>query len=224
MDTGLYLVATPIGNLGDITLRALETLKEANVVLAEDTRHSLKLFRHYEIQTPLKSYHKFNEAARADDIVRQLKEGAVIALISDAGTPAISDPGSRLVRRCREEGLNIFPIPGASSVTAAACMAGFKSDKWMFAGFLPPKPGKRKKELSQCLGSGMNCILMVSPYKVIRLIELVVELAPERKCALYREITKSFEEFIPGSPEELLASLQGKTPRGEFLLILYADD
>lgn len=220
MEPALYIVATPIGNLEDITLRALSTLREADEVLAEDTRHSRKLFARHDLHTRLSAYHKFNEAARADQLVEAVRSGSSLALISDAGTPAIADPGARLVNRFRSEGLPVIPIPGPSAVAAAVSAAGLDSAIWFFGGFLPVKPGKRKKALERYFFFGTPIILFESPYKLQKLLELLLAMDPDCSIQLFRELTKKFETQESGSPHQILERIQIKPPRGEYTLIL----
>lgn len=224
MEPGLYLVATPIGNLKDMTFRAVDVLSEADEILAEDTRHTGRLLQHYEIKTPMKSYHRFNEAARQDDIITRIQAGAVIALVSDAGTPAVSDPGSRLVRACRDQECRVVSIPGPSAVTCAVSLAGFDEGAWTFHGFLPAKPGKRRKALTALVESSSHSILFVSPYKLLRVLEALHELCPQRRCAVGRELTKRFEEFREGVPADLKFHYETGRIRGECVLILYKSE
>jgi 16S rRNA (cytidine1402-2'-O)-methyltransferase len=224
MEAGLYVVATPIGNLGDITLRAIDTLRDCDLILAEDTRHTRRLLNHLDIQTRLQSCHKFNEAARLESFTEEIRQGRALALVSDAGTPGISDPGSRLVAACRSEDLPVYAIPGSSSVTAAVSAAGLRSTAWIFGGFLPPKPGKRKKELLRYLETGLPVILMVSPYKLLKVLELLMETAPQKRLGAYKEITKKFEAFISGNAAQLHEHFSRGVVKGEYILILYDDD
>lgn len=207
-----------------MTLRAMETLRDCDLILAEDTRHTRKLLNHLEIQTPLQSCHKFNEAARLNGFLEQIRQGRVLALVSDAGTPGISDPGSRLVAACRREALPVHPIPGPCSVTAAVSAAGLTSKAWIFGGFLPPKPGKRKKELLQYLDTGLPVILMVSPYKLLKVLELLTEVCPQKHLGVCKELTKKFESYVSGSAKQMHEHFRQGEVRGEYILILFDED
>lgn len=217
----LYLVATPIGNLSDITYRAIETLKTCDYVLCEDTRHSLTLLRHYEIQKPLKSFHKFNEASREDDIVQDLKQGQRIALISDAGTPGISDPGTKLVQRCVQEDILVTAIPGpCAAVTALSC-SGLDTDRFQFYGFLPRKSGELRRTFQEILQYLGTTICYESANRLIETLQNLQELAPNRKVVIARELTKKFEEIRRGTSLELIAYFTASdTLKGEIVLLI----
>ena len=199
---GLYLVSTPIGNLGDLTLRALETLKNSNLILCEDTRVSIKLLNHYNIKTQLISFHKFNEKKKTIDIINDLIEGKIISLISDAGTPAISDPGKILVKECISNDIPVTPIPGASSVITALSISGF-SDKFIFYGFLEEKKNKLKKELEFLSKIDCSIVIFIPPRKLIKNLETVINFFSKREIVLCREMTKIHEEFIRCKVEDL---------------------
>ena len=192
---GLYLVSTPIGNLGDLTLRALEILKNSNLILCEDTRISIKLLNHYNIKTQLISFHKFNERKKTLDIINDLIEGKIVSLISDAGTPAISDPGKILVKECISNDIPVTPIPGASSVITALSISGF-SDKFIFYGFLEEKKNKLNKELEFLSKIDCSIVIFIPPRKLIKNLEAVINFFSKREIVLCREMTKIHEEFI----------------------------
>lgn len=218
----LYLVATPIGNLEDITLRALRTLRECDVVAAEDTRRSGQLLRHFEISKPLLSYFQFNEARRSEEILARLGRGEKIALVTDAGTPGISDPGERVVRAARQAGFKVESVPGACALVAALTASGLPSDEFHFAGFLPHKSGQRRRRLEELGDAGGTLILYESPYRVGKLLQELSEILPGRRVVLARELTKKFEEFLSGSPAALLEVLQKRSLKGEFVVLVEA--
>ena len=192
---GLYLVSTPIGNLGDLTFRALEILKNSELILCEDTRVSIKLLNHFNIKTQLAAFHKFNERKKTKDIMNHLMNGKIISLISDAGTPTISDPGKLLVRECISNNIPITPIPGASSVITSLSISGF-SDKFIFFGFLEEKKNKLIKELEFLSKMDCSIVLFIPPKKLIKNLELVINYFSKREIVLCREMTKIHEEFI----------------------------
>ena len=192
MEPGLYIVGTPIGNLQDITFRAVETLKNADVILAEDTRVTRRLLDRYEIATHMISYHKFNEAARIDEVLSRLRAGQKLALVTDAGMPCVSDPGSRVVTACRENGLPVFVIPGPSAVTSAVALSGMASAGFVFAGFLPHKSGQRKRRLAEISGGDLPVVLYESPYRLLKLMDEITEVLGARRVFVAREITKHF--------------------------------
>src|SRR5436190_1559016 len=199
----LYLVATPIGNLEDITLRALRVLKECDVVAAEDTRHSGRLLQHFDISKPLLSYFQFNEARRSEEIIERLRRGEKVALVTDAGTPGISDPGERVVRAALAAGFRVEPVPGACALVAALTASGLATDEFHFIGFLPHKSGQRRKRLEELKATAGTLVLYESPYRVEKLLAELQEIWPERPVVLARELTKKFEEFLRGTPAEL---------------------
>src|SRR6266568_8276376 len=204
----LYVVATPIGNLGDITLRAVEALKSADVIAAEDTRHSGLLLKHLEIKKPFVSYHEHNEAARTAELVERLARGENVALITDAGTPGLSDPGLRLIRECIKRELPFTIMPGASSILTALLGSGFSTDKFSFRGFLPVKSGRRERELRAAAERDETAIFFESPYRLTKTLAACVDIMPERQLCVARELTKKFEEFRRGAAGELLAHYQ----------------
>lgn len=216
----LYLVATPIGNLKDITLRAIETLQSCDYILCEDTRHSQILLKHYNIQKPLKSFHKFNEASKENQVIDDLKAGQVICLISDAGTPGISDPGIRLVKRCIQEGLPITAIPGACAAIAALSISGLDTDHFSFLGFLPRQHSALKKTIKQILESSSTTICYESPERIDKVLGTIQSLDPERELVLARELTKKFEEFLRGKAQELASFCIEKKLKGEIVLLI----
>jgi len=216
----LYVVATPIGNLGDITLRAVEALKSADVIAAEDTRRSGMLLKHFEIKKPFISYHEHNEAARTLQLVERLARGENIALITDAGTPGLSDPGLRLIRECIKRELPFTIVPGASSILAALIGSGFSTEKFFFGGFLPVKPGQRERELQAAAEREETSIFFESPYRLTKTLAVCIDVMPERQLCVARELTKKFEEFRRGVASELLAHYQAHPPKGEIVLVI----
>jgi len=223
MDTALYIVGTPIGNLGDITYRAVETLKDVNVIMAEDTRHSRRLLARYDIRTHLKSCHNFNEAKRTEEILRRLGGGESIAMISDAGMPCISDPGSRVVSACREAGFPVVVIPGPSAVVSAYALSGMSGTTFFFEGFLPRKSGKRTKRLELIIPRECPTIIYESPYRLLKLMdELDVCVGEECRVVVCRELTKKFEETLTGSPCTIREHFKQRTVKGELVVIVQA--
>ncbi|PYL52259.1 MAG: 16S rRNA (cytidine(1402)-2'-O)-methyltransferase [Verrucomicrobia bacterium] len=216
----LYVVATPIGNLGDITLRAVEALKSADVIAAEDTRHSGLLLKHFEIKKPFISYHEHNEATRTLQLVERLARGENIALITDAGTPGLSDPGLRLIRECIKRELPFTIVPGASSILAALIGSGFSTEKFFFGGFLPVKAGQRERELQAAAEREETSIFFESPYRLTKTLAVCIDVMPERQLCVARELTKKFEEFRRGVASELLAHYQAHPPKGEIVLVI----
>ena len=217
----LYVVATPIGNLKDITLRALEVLRKVSVVACEDTRQTLKLLSHYGIKgKKLVPYHEHNEKEASRKLISLLKEGNDVALVSDAGTPTISDPGYRLVKLSREEGIKVVPVPGVSAFVAALSASGFPTDKFLFYGFLPRKEGKLKEALNEISSFPYTVVAYESPHRLERTLVLLNSLFPDWEIGLYKEITKLNEEFLKGKAGELLKELKEKGKlKGEFVLI-----
>jgi len=213
----LYLIATPIGNLKDLSFRAIKCLKEADLILCEDTRHSANLLRHYEIKKPLKSYHKFSEAKRAEEVLFLLKEGQTLALISDAGTPALCDPGERLVQACVQASIPIVPIPGPCALIQALVGSGLSTNPFQFIGFLPKKKGALQESVLNILSYEGTTICYESPHRLSQVLELISHLDPERQLVIARELTKKFEEYIRGSANELL---QQSPYKGEIVLLI----
>jgi 16S rRNA (cytidine1402-2'-O)-methyltransferase len=218
----LFIVPTPIGNLEDIdiTLRALRILKEADLILAEDTRTSSVLLKHYNIVTRLSSHHKFNEHRTVEHIAQQILAGNNIALISDAGTPSISDPGFLLTRTCLNMGVEVECLPGATAFVPALVNSGFATDRFCFEGFLPQKKGRQKK-LKELTDERRTMIFYESPYRLVKALEQFLEyFGPERKVSVSRELSKLFEENFRGTVEEVLAHFQSKTIKGEIVIVL----
>lgn len=216
----LYLVATPIGNLEDITLRALKILKECDYILCEDTRHSRILLNHYDISKPLKSYHKFNESSSEEAIIEDLKRGLKICLISDAGTPAISDPGEDLVKACIEQDIPVSAIPGPCAAIVALTCSGLSGRFFQFKGFLSKKDQALQGELIEILKYPGTTICYESPHRIQHLLEKLATLAPTRKLVLARELTKKFEEFDRDTSQHLWLRWKNKDPKGEFILLI----
>lgn len=216
----LYVVATPIGNLEDITLRALRVLKEVDVIAAEDTRHSSHLLNHFEIRKPLVSYHQFNEAKRTAEFMHDLQQGKQIALVSDAGMPGVSDPGERLIRACVAAGVSVEVVPGPSAVLQALVGAGFPMTPFHFGGFLPVKSGGRRREFAVAARRDCTSVYFESPHRLIRSLEDAHAEIPTTICCVARELTKKFEEFRRGSPLELLAHYSQSKPRGEICIVI----
>lgn len=216
----LYLVATPIGNLEDITLRALRVLKECDVVAAEDTRHSGQLLKHFGISKPLLSYFQFNEAKRSEEIIERLQRGEKVALVTDAGSPGISDPGERVVKAALQAGLRVEAVPGACALIAALTASGLATDEFHFIGFLPHKTGQRRKQLERLKNFPGTLALYESPYRIEKLLLELGEIFSERHIVLARELTKKFEEFLRGTPVELLELLRKRSIKGEFVVLI----
>jgi 16S rRNA (cytidine1402-2'-O)-methyltransferase len=216
----LYVVATPIGNLGDITLRALEILKVVDLIAAEDTRHSGILLKHYQIAKPLISYHAHNEAMRTAQLIERLAAGEKIALITDAGTPSLSDPGARLIRECIKRGLDFTIIPGPSSISTALVGSGFSAEKFFFGGFLPVKSGQRERELRAAAAREETSIYFESPYRLTKSLKASIDIMQDRQLCVARELTKRFEEFHRGTAAELLAHYEAHPPKGEIVLLI----
>jgi 16S rRNA (cytidine1402-2'-O)-methyltransferase len=216
----LYLVATPIGNLEDITLRALRTLKECDLIAAEDTRRTGVLLKHFGISKPMLSYFQFNEAKRSEEIIERLRRGEKIALVTDAGCPGISDPGERVVKATIAAGFRVEPVPGPSALVAALTASGLPTDEFHFIGFLPHKSGQRRKKLESLAGAAGTLVLYESPFRIEKLLGELTEIFSERQIVLARELTKKFEEFLRGNPAELLEQLQKRSIKGEFVVMI----
>ena len=220
MDAALYIVGTPIGNLGDISARALETLREVDLIVAEDTRHSRRLTDRYDIQTRMMSCHKFNETQRSEQIIERIQNGEAIAMISDSGMPGISDPGSRVVALCRHAGVEITSIPGPAAVTTAVALSGFGEKGFIFAGFLPHKSGGRKRDLIKWIDADLPVVLYESPYRLIKLMNEIEEhLGSDRELFAGREMTKKFEELAWGTPAQIREQYEGRNVKGECVVI-----
>jgi 16S rRNA (cytidine1402-2'-O)-methyltransferase len=216
----LYLVATPIGNREDITLRALRTLRECDVVAAEDTRHTAGLLQHYGISKPLISYFKFNEARRSEEILERLGCGEKVALVTDAGTPGISDPGERVVRAVLDGGFRVESVPGPCALISALVASGLATEEFHFIGFLAHKSGQRRKELERLRPFKGTLVLYESPYRVEKVLAELADVFPERPVVLAREITKKFEQFLRGTAAELLSQFQQRKLKGEFVVLV----
>ena len=216
----LYVVATPIGNLGDITLRALDVLKEVDLIAAEDTRHSGMLLKHFGLKKPFISYHEHNEAMRTAELVERLARGEKVALITDAGTPGLSDPGARLIRECIKRKLLFTIIPGPSSMLTALVGSGFSAEEFSFRGFLPVKSGQRERELRAAAEWDETAIFFESPYRLTKTLAACADIMPERQLCVARELTKKFEEFRRGTAGELLAHYKAHPPKGEIVLVI----
>jgi 16S rRNA (cytidine1402-2'-O)-methyltransferase len=216
----LYVVATPIGNLEDITLRALRVLREASLIAAEDTRRTRGLLAHYGIRTPLTSYFEHNKLRRGPALVARLLAGERVALVTDAGTPGISDPGFHLVRLARAAGVPVVPVPGAAAVTAALSAAGVPGDRFVFEGFLPVKPGRRLGRLRALAALGRPVVLYESPHRLAGTLEALAEVFGSAEVVLGRELTKQFEEFRHGTAAELLDAVRAAGVRGEVTLVV----
>ncbi len=216
----LFLVATPIGNLEDITLRALRVLRECDVVAAEDTRRTGQLLHHFEIRKPLLSYHQFNEARRSEEILDRLRRGERVALVTDAGSPGISDPGERVVRAAIAAGLRVEPVPGACALVAGLTASGLPADEFHFTGFLPHKSGQRRRRLESLRALPGTLVLYESPFRIEKLLGELQEVMPDRPVVLAREVTKKFEEFLRGTPAELLERARQKPLKGEFVVLV----
>ena len=217
----LYVVGTPIGNLGDITYRALETLRSVDVIACEDTRHTLQLLSHFEIQKPLISCRAQNERAAAQKVVCLLDEGQVVAYASDAGTPGISDPGAVLVDVVRAAGHEIVPIPGACAFVSLASVAGSGGKTLLFEGFLSPKPGRRRSRLRELMATGFAFVLYESPFRIVKLLADIADIHCERRIVVGRELTKLHEEIVEGTAAEVLESFAGRSKiLGEFAVFV----
>ncbi len=217
----LYFVATPIGNLEDLTFRALRILKdEVSLIACEDTRHTLILLQHYGISKPLTSYHDHNKYKAAPRLIEELKKGASVALVTDAGTPGISDPGYHLLQRAIEENIPVVPIPGPSAVATALCVSGLPTDSFLFVGFVPRKSVGRRKFLASLKNMPCTLIFYESPFRVAALLEDVLSELGDRPVVISRELTKKFEEFIRGSASEIVARLSQLTLKGEFTIMV----
>ncbi|MBR6720802.1 MAG: 16S rRNA (cytidine(1402)-2'-O)-methyltransferase [Alistipes sp.] len=220
----LYIVPTPIGNLEDITLRAINVLRDVDFILAEDTRTTSHLLRHLGIEKPMHSHHKFNEHATVGRVAESIAAGRDVALVSDAGTPGISDPGFLLVRKCVEEGIDVETLPGATALIPAVVQSGFPCDRFCFEGFLPQKKG-RMKRLAELAVEPRTIVLYESPYRVVKCLEQIAEtFGAERRVAVVREITKKFEQTVRGTVAEVLAHFKEHEPKGEFVIVVAGYD
>ena len=216
----LYVIATPIGNLGDITLRALDVLKSADLIAAEDTRHSGILLKHCGISKPFISFHEHNEAMRTAQLAERLTAGETVALITDAGMPGISDPGLRLIRECIKRNLPFTVLPGPSAILTALVGSGFSTEKFFFGGFLPPKSGGRERVLRTAAAREETSVFFESPHRLLKTRTAAQEIMPERQICVARELTKKFEEFRHGIANDLLAHYNARPPKGEIVLLV----
>ncbi|HKC99438.1 MAG TPA: 16S rRNA (cytidine(1402)-2'-O)-methyltransferase [Methylomirabilota bacterium] len=218
----LFVVATPIGNLEDITLRALRVLREVDLVACEDTRRTRALLTHFDIHKPTVSYYEHNKLTRGPQLLRDLAAGRSIALVTDAGTPGISDPGILLVREARAQGAPIIPVPGPSAIITALSASGLAADGFIFDGFLPVKPGKRLNRLKALREMGTTVVLYESPHRIVATVTAIGEAFGEVELVLARELTKQYEEIVTATPAEHLARLAATAPRGEFTVLIPA--
>jgi len=220
----LYLVATPIGNLEDITLRALRVLREARWVACEDTRHTAKLLQHHGITARMISYHEHNESRRAPELVASLERGESVALVTDAGTPLVSDPGFRLVSACMERGIRVVPVPGPSALLAALAGSGLPCDEVLFAGFLPARTGERRRALERLRPEQRTLVLFEAPHRLAASLAEAARILGNRRAVVARELTKVYEEFRRGRLAELAAHFSATLPRGEITLVIGPPD
>ena len=216
----LHIISTPIGNLEDITFRAVNLLKTCSYILAEDTRRTINLLRHYGIQNKLVSFNEFSEKRKTQEVIRDLLSGKEIAIVSDSGTPGISDPGFFLVRECVKNNIPISPVPGACAAVCALVCSGLPTDKFIFHGFFPKDNSKKRKVIEMIKASQITSVLYESPHRIEKTMELLSVEMPEKQVVLGRELTKRFEEFIRGSAQEVYEKLKDKKPKGEFVLII----
>lgn len=220
MSGTLYLCATPIGNLKDMTLRVRETLENVDLIAAEDTRNSIRLLNHFEIRTPMTSYHEYNRVEKARQLVQQLQEGKNIALITDAGTPAISDPGEVLVRMCQENGICVTALPGPAACIAALTLSGLSTRRFCFEGFLPADKKERAEVLEELAAETRTIVLYEAPHHLVRTLEQLREALGERRVTLCRELTKKFETVVPATLDGALQMYRSEEPRGEYVLVV----
>ncbi len=219
----LYVVATPIGNLQDITLRALEVLGSVDLVVAEDTRRTRKLLSHYGIHAPLESYHGDSGPKKAQRILRKLQQGKSVALLSDSGTPGVSDPGAELVALCHQQGIKVVPIPGPSAATAAFSVAGISAAGFIFAGYPPRKQSERHQFLREMSQGSLPVVFYESPQRIVATLQDLAQICPQRRVLIARELTKMYEELVGDTVEEIARRLSSQQPRGEFTVVLAPD-
>lgn len=220
MSGTLYLCATPIGNLKDITARVLETLEQVDVIAAEDTRNSIHLLTHFGIKTPMTSYHEYNKTEKAYQLISRLKDGKDIALITDAGTPAISDPGEVLVRMCQEEGITVTSLPGPAACITALTLSGLSTRRFCFEGFLPSDKKEKKEVLAEMASETRTMILYEAPHHLKRTLQELYDILGDRKLTICRELTKKFETVLPTTLSDALAMYKNEDPRGEYVLVI----
>jgi 16S rRNA (cytidine1402-2'-O)-methyltransferase len=220
MPATLFVVATPIGNFEDITFRAVRILSEVELIAAEDTRHTKILLQRYNINTPLTSYHKFNIKSKTEYLVNLLKQGKNLALVSDAGTPGISDPGEEIVRASIDQGIRVEVIPGPSAAIAALSVSGLPTDAFTFAGFLPKKPGKKRKMLEKLQSEGRTAIIYESPYRLVKTLGDIQSILGDCRVSVCRELTKKFEEVIRGTAGEVIEKLKDCVVKGEVVVVV----
>lgn len=216
----LYLCATPIGNLGDMTPRVVETLRQVDVIAAEDTRNSIKLLNHFEINTPMTSYHEYNKVEKAHQLIAKMQEGQDVALITDAGTPAISDPGEVLVTMCHEAGIKVTSLPGPAACITALTLSGLSTRRFCFEGFLPADKKEKALVLGDLKEETRTMILYEAPHHLVKTLEELYEVLGNRRITLCRELTKKFETVLPTTLEEALAKYESEKPRGEYVLVI----
>ena len=216
----LYLCATPIGNLGDMTPRVVETLRQVDVIAAEDTRNSIKLLNHFEINTPMTSYHEYNKVEKAHQLIAKMQEGQDVALITDAGTPAISDPGEVLVAMCHEAGIKVTSLPGPAACITALTLSGLSTRRFCFEGFLPSDKKEKALVLGVLKEESRTMILYEAPHHLVKTLEELYEVLGNRRITLCRELTKKFETVLPTTLEETLAKYESEEPRGEYVLVI----
>ena len=216
----LFIVATPIGNLEDITFRAIRILKESDYVLAEDTRQTLKLFKHYEIENKLVSFNDYNKERKTPSIINDLNSEKTIAIVSDSGTPGISDPGFYLIRECIRNNIKVSPIPGPTAAISALVSSGLPTDKFTFYGFLPKSKFKVKQILTNIKEKKETAVLYESPHRILKTLTTMSEVIPDKEIVVARELTKKFEEFIRGTPKKILEKIQDRTLKGEITVII----
>lgn len=220
----LYLVATPIGNLEDMSFRAVRTLKEVSLIAAEDTRHTRKLLQHYEITTPMVSYHQHNEKLRSEELVKALTEGKSIGLVSDAGTPGISDPGEELVRRCLEEDIPVTIVPGANAAVSALVISGLSARSFCFLGFLSPNKTERQEQLDQLRSMKGTAILYEAPHRLQKTLKILLEELGDITVSLVRELTKIHETVWRGNISRAIMEMENQRPRGEYVVLLQLEN
>ena len=220
MKPGLYLVSTPIGNMEDITLRAIGILKEVDIIASEDTRRSGLLLKKYNIKKPLLSYYDHNKLERTPEIIKRIKEGESFALVSDAGTPGISDPGFYLVREAIKEGIPVIPIPGPTALISGLVVSGLPTDRFAFEGFLPRRKGRRRKRLQQLVDEERTMVFFEAPHRLLYFLQDLQEILGDRHIAVSRELTKKFEDIERGNVSDFLDTYKQKKPKGEFVIVV----